>query len=383
MMSGFDRYYQIVKCFRDEDLRADRQPEFTQIDIEFSFANETLIQSITEKMIRNVFKTLLQVELPPFPVLTYQDAMRKYGSDKPDLRIPLELVDIIDIAKNTSFPAFLEAAENTDARIVALSIPKAADLSRKQLDDYAEFVKSFKMKGLAYIKVNDVNQGIQGLQSPVLKFFDEATLLLLLKRVHAQTGDLIFIGAGHCDVVNDAFGALRIKLGKDRHLMNQAWSPCWVVDFPMFEFSDGRWYAKHHPFTSPKIQHLSELDSPKDCAARAYDLVINGTEIGGGSIRINQMTTQKTVFKTLGISEKEAEEKFGFLLEAMKYGCPPHGGIALGLDRLAMHMVGADSIRDVIAFPKTTNASCPLTDAPSTVSKEQLDELKIKLKTDQ
>lgn len=378
MMSGFDRYYQIVKCFRDEDLRADRQPEFTQIDIEFTFSDEKTIQSVIENMIRELFKTLLNVDLPPFPVLTYQEAMQKYGVDKPDLRNPLVLMDVTDIAKKSSFIAFVEISKNAESRIVSLCIPNAADLSRKQLDDYTEFVKSLGLKGLAYIKVNDINQGLSGLQSPILKFFNEAILFELLKHCQAKNGDLIFLGMGPCDVVHEVFGSLRLKVGKDRGLNNQAWAPCWVVDFPMFEFSDGRWYAKHHPFTAPKIQQLSELDHPKQCSARAYDLVINGTEIGGGSIRINQTSLQKAVFKTLGISNEEAEEKFGFLLEAMKYGCPPHGGIALGLDRLAMHMVGADSIRDVIAFPKTTAAACPLTDAPSTVSQEQLNELKIK-----
>lgn len=369
MMSGFDRYYQIVKCFRDEDLRADRQPEFTQVDIELSFVEEKDIMTLMENMIKQLFQTLLNVELPKFPHITYFDAMDKYGSDAPDLRIPLELISIDELVKTTAFKVFSVPAQNEKGRVAALCIPNGAQFSRKQIDEYGEFVKIYGAKGLAYIKVNE-----DGLQSPITKFFDEKTLSAIIKKTNAKSGDIIFFGADEAPIVNAAMGALRVKIAKDKAIFNQEWAPCWITDFPMFEYEDGRWHAKHHPFTAPKTNDFS---NPETCLARAYDIVLNGSEIGGGSIRIDNAEMQKKVFSILGIEEKEAKEKFGFLLNAMKYGCPPHGGIAFGFDRLVMIMTKSESIRDVIAFPKTATASCPLTEAPSEVSKSQLNELKI------
>ena len=387
MMSGFDRYYQIVRCFRDEDLRADRQPEFTQLDIETSFLDEEDILQIMEPMVRGIFKQHLGVELAdPFPRMTYREAMRRYASDKPDLRIPLELVDIDDLVKNSGFKVFASVAAQDNGRVVALKIPGGAKLTRKEIDDYTAYVARYGAKGLAYIKVNDATS-VEGLQSPIVKFLtaeggaEGAIALDIIKRVDAQNGDLIFFGADKASIVNDAIGALRIKIGHDLKMLTCDWAPLWVVDFPMFEYDekDGRWYSMHHPFTQPKTANLDELDTnPGDVLSRAYDMVLNGTEVGGGSIRIHRDDMQQRVFKSLGIGEAEAQEKFGFLLSALKYGCPPHGGIAFGLDRLIMLMAGAKSIRDVMAFPKTQTAYDPLTEAPSEASEAQLRELHIR-----
>ena len=379
MMSGIDRYYQIVKCFRDEDLRADRQPEFTQLDIETSFLNESEIQHLMEDMIKGLFKTILNVDLPDtFPRLTYADAMRRYGSDKPDLRIPLELVDVGDVLKNVEFKIFADAANDPHGRVAALCVPGGAAISRKEIDDYTNYISVFGARGLAYIKINA--EGKEGLQSPILKFLPDEAIKHILERTGAKVGDIIFFGADKTTVVNDALGALRLKVGQDRGLVSEGWRILWVVDFPMFEKGEGRLSACHHPFTAPKVETVEELTKdPIHILARAYDMVFNGSEIGGGSVRINSAEMQKAVFAILNISEEEAEEKFGHLLTAMKLGCPPHGGIAFGLDRLVMLMTGANSIRDVIAFPKTQTASCPLMDAPSTVEPEQLIELGIKI----
>ena len=387
MMSGFDRYYQIVRCFRDEDLRADRQPEFTQLDIETSFLEEEDILQIMEPMIRGIFKEHLGVELAnPFPRMTYREAMRRYASDKPDLRIPLELVDVADLVKNSGFKVFASVAAQDNGRVVALKIPGGAKLTRKEIDDYTAYVARYGAKGLAYIKVNNATN-VEGLQSPIVKFLtaeggaEGAIALDIIKRVDAQNGDLIFFGADKASIVNDAIGALRIKIGHDLKMLTCDWAPLWVVDFPMFEYDekDGRWYSMHHPFTQPKTANLDELDTnPGDVLSRAYDMVLNGTEIGGGSIRIHRDDMQQRVFKSLGIGAEEAQEKFGFLLNALKYGCPPHGGIAFGLDRLIMLMAGAKSIRDVMAFPKTQTAYDPLTEAPSEASEAQLRELHIR-----
>jgi len=379
MMSGVDLYYQIVKCFRDEDLRADRQPEFTQLDIETSFKDENDIQSIMEEMIREVFKKLLNVTLPkPFLKLPYAEAMSRFGCDKPDLRIPFELIELSDLVKNSEFKVFSENARDPEGRVAAICLPKGSELSRKQIDDYTKYVAIFGAKGLVTVKVNVLSKGLEGLQSSILKFLSEEVIQTILKRTHAQDGDMIFFCADKRKVVNESLGALRVKLAQDFNLFEGDWRPLWVVDFPMFEYGDGRWNALHHPFTAPKINDIKEMEKdPGNCISRAYDMILNGNEIGGGSIRINNMAMQKAVFTLLGISDKEAQEKFGFLLEAMKYGCPPHGGLAFGLDRLAMLMTNSESIRDVIAFPKTTTTHCPLTDAPSAVSKEQLDELHI------
>lgn len=382
MMSGFDRYYQIVRCFRDEDLRADRQPEFTQLDIETSFLEEEDIMQLMEEMIRGVFKTHLNVDLPnPFPRMPYAEAMKRFASDKPDLRIPLELVDIADLVKDCDFKVFAAPAKQENGRVVAMNIPNGGNLTRKEIDDYTAYVARYGAKGLAYIKVNDPNDVAQ-LQSPIVKFLGDEVSLEIVQRVGAKAGDLIFFGADKASIVNDAIGALRIKIGKDLNMLEKEWAPLWVVDFPMFEFDEkeGRYFSMHHPFTAPKTQDLSELDSnPAGVLSRAYDMVLNGTEIGGGSIRIHREDMQNQVFTSLGISEEEAQEKFGFLLNALRYGCPPHGGIAFGLDRLIMIMAGAKSIRDVMAFPKTQTAYCPLTDAPAQVSDEQLKELHIRL----
>ncbi|MBN1684767.1 MAG: aspartate--tRNA ligase [Gammaproteobacteria bacterium] len=379
MISGVDRYYQLARCFRDEDCRADRQPEFTQIDIEVSFMSEEEIQTLIEKMIRSLFKKLLGVTLNAFPKMTHREAMRRYGSDKPDLRIPLELVEVDDLFEKSSFSVFAEHALNPESRIAALRLPNGCALSRKQLDEYTEFVKIYGAKGLAYIKVNDREKGMEGLQSSLLKFLEPNRVEKLLNRVQAQTGDVIFLIADKAKIASEALGALRIKLGHDCHLAQEGFAPLWVVEFPTFEFVDGRWQSVHHPFTAPKVS-LDDLEqAPGQAVSSAFDLVINGIEVGGGSIRIHNVDLQKKIFELLGIHEKAAEAKFGFLLRAMKYGCPPHGGVGFGLDRLAMIMTGAQSIREVLAFPKTATAACPLTEAPSTVDKKQLEELGIKV----
>ncbi len=383
MISGMDKYYQIVRCFRDEDLRADRQPEFTQLDIETSFMNEDEIMSLMEEMIRGLFADIIDVKLPDqFPVMTYQEAMSRYGSDRPDLRIPLELVDIADEMKDVDFKVFSGPANDADGRVVALRLPKGGELTRKEIDELTKFVGIYGAKGLAYIKVNDRDAGIEGLQSPIVKFAPADVWEKVLQKTGAQTGDLIFFGADKTNIVNEAMGALRVKLGLDRDLLNSEWSPVWIIDFPMFDWDEKnqRWNAIHHPFTAPSCSSEELEANPGAALSRAYDLVLNGTELGGGSIRINNTKLQQTVFKILGIGEEEANEKFGFLLEALKYGCPPHGGIAFGLDRLVMLMTGASSIRDVIAFPKTQTAACPLIDAPAMVNDAQLRELGIKLR---
>lgn len=384
MMSGFDRYYQIVRCFRDEDLRADRQPEFTQLDMEISFCNEEDIQTLNESLIRYLFKELLDVNLPdPFPRMAYATAMQRYGSDKPDLRIPFELVDIADLVKDIEFKVFSGPANDVQGRVTALRIPKGADLSRKAIEEYTQYVAIFGAKGLAYIKVLDRALGLEGLQSPILKFIPEATVDAILQRVAAESGDIIFFGAGAAKMVSESLGALRVKLGQDFNCVKEEWCPLWVVDFPLFEYDaqEKRWHPLHHPFTAPKVNDATELQAnPGSCLSRAYDMVLNGCEIGGGSIRIHDTHLQSAVFDLLNISEAEQKEKFGFLLEALKFGCPPHGGMAFGLDRLVMLMTGAKSIRDVIAFPKTQTASCPLTHAPSPVSEQQLKELSLQIR---
>lgn len=383
MMSGMDRYFQFARCFRDEDLRADRQPEFTQLDIETSFMNQDQIMSMVEEMIRGMFKTLLSVELPTqFPHMTYVEAMFRFGSDKPDMRIPLEFVEVSDLMQAVEFKVFAAPAKDPDSRVVALRLPQGGDLSRKEIDDYTAFVARYGAKGLAYIKINDLNAGLEGLQSPILKFLPEEVVKGILERTGAQTGDLIFFGADKAKVVNDAIGALRIKLGHDRKLLTADWAALWVVDFPMFEWDERekRWAALHHPFTSPKCTPEELAANPGKALSIAYDMVLNGTEVGGGSVRIHRPEMQSAVFNLLGISKEEAEEKFGFLLNALKYGCPPHGGLAFGLDRLIMLMTGSQSIRDVMAFPKTQTAACPLTDAPAQVGMRQLRELNIRVK---
>lgn len=383
MMSGFDKYYQIVRCFRDEDLRADRQPEFTQLDIEMSFIDQEVIIQLIEGLLKIVFKTILNVDISDqLPRMTYAEAMRRFGSDKPDLRNPLELVDIADLLKDSSFKVFSSAANDPQGRVVALKLPRGCRLSRKELDDYAGFVSIYGAKGLAYIKVNDREQGLEGLQSPIIKFLSEESVHAILDRVEAETGDLIFFGADKDKIVNEAMGALRIKLGHDSQLLEDGWRLLWVVDWPMFEADSttNTLQAMHHPFTSPQDLSSDALtQNPNQSLAKAYDIVINGYEIGGGSIRIHQSSLQQTVFELLGIGEDEAKEKFGFLLDALQFGCPPHGGIALGMDRLAMLLTGSTSIRDVIAFPKTQSASCLLTSAPAAVSAAQLNELGIRL----
>jgi len=385
MMAGLDRYYQIARCFRDEDLRADRQPEFTQLDVEMSFIDESDVTGVMESMIRSVFKQVLDVDLPsPFPRISYADAMQRFGVDKPDLRIGLELVEIADLVDAVEFKVFAGPANDPDGRVAALCLPRGNDLTRKEIDDYAAFVARHGAKGLAYVKVNDANKGREGLQSPILKFLPDAAIAGILERTNAATGDLIFFGADKARVVNDAMGALRERLGADLGLITGTWSPLWVVDFPMFErdVQTKKWQPLHHPFTAPAVDDPDALlADPGSALSRAYDMVLNGSEIGGGSIRIHDRDMQSAVFKLLDISKEEAEEKFGFLLSALEYGCPPHGGIAFGLDRIVMLMAGAESIRDVIAFPKTQTASCPLTNAPGAISADQLKEAGIRLRT--
>ncbi|NVZ07742.1 aspartate--tRNA ligase [Allochromatium humboldtianum] len=386
MMSGLDRYYQIARCFRDEDLRADRQPEFTQLDIEVSFMSEDELMELMEGMIRSLFSEVIGVELPdPFPRLTYAEAMRRFGSDRPDLRVPLELIDVADLMDEVDFQVFAGPAKDPEGRVVALRLPKGGELSRKEIDGYTQFVGIYGAKGLAYIKVNEwAAKGREGLQSPIVKNLPDSALQGIMERTGAVDGDLIFFGADKARVVNESIGALRVKLGQDRGLLEGEWRPLWVVDFPMFEHdpANGRWVALHHPFTAPKDEHLGLLESdPGACLSRAYDMVLNGTELGGGSIRIHRDAVQRQVFKLLNISDEQAEERFGFLLKALRFGCPPHGGLAFGLDRLVMLMTGASSIRDVMAFPKTQTAACLLTDAPSTVDEAQLKELSLRLRT--
>jgi aspartyl-tRNA synthetase len=389
MVSGFDRYYQITKCFRDEDLRADRQPEFTQIDCETSFLNETEIRAIFEDMIRHVFKSVQNVELAnPFPLMPYSEAMRLYGSDKPDLRVKLEFTDLTDVMKDVDFKVFAQAATTEGSRVVALRVPAGGSISRSEIDNYTKFVAIYGAKGLAWIKVNEVAKGRDGLQSPIVKNLHDAALAEMIKRTGAQDGDLIFFGADRAKVVNDAIGALRVKIGHSEFgrangLFENVWKPLWVVDFPMFEYDEeaDRYVAAHHPFTSPKDGHEDLLDTdPSKAIAKAYDMVLNGWEIGGGSVRIHREEVQSKVFRALKIDAEEAQLKFGFLLDALQYGAPPHGGIAFGLDRIVTMMTGAESIRDVIAFPKTQRAQCLLTQAPSPVDEKQLRELHIRLR---
>jgi aspartyl-tRNA synthetase len=391
MVAGFDRYYQIVKCFRDEDLRADRQPEFTQIDIETSFLKEDEIRNMFEGMIRSTFEHAIGVKLPAFPVMTYGDAMHKYGSDKPDLRVKLEFTELTDVMKDVDFKVFSGPANQADGRVVALRVPGGADMSRGEIDGYTEFVKIYGAKGLAWIKVNEAGAGREGLQSPIVKNLHDAALDAVMQRTGARNGDLIFFGADKAKVVNDSIGALRVKVGhsefgKAKGLAHGDWEPLWVIDFPMFERDEEnqRWSAVHHPFTAPKDGHEDWLETnPGACIAKAYDMVLNGIELGGGSVRIHREEVQSKVFRALKISAEEAQAKFGFLLDALQYGAPPHGGIAIGLDRFVMLMTRAESIRDVIAFPKTQRAQCLLTDAPGPVDEKQLRELHIRLRNPQ
>ena len=381
MVSGVDRYYQIAKCFRDEDLRADRQPEFTQVDIEASFIDEETLMGLNEEMIRSLFKDVLDVELPEFPRMPYSEAMQRYGSDKPDLRIPLELLDVNDLVEGVDFKVFAGPAKDPKGRVAALRVPKGGELTRKQIDDYTKFVGIYGAKGLAYIKVNDLSKGVEGLQSPIIKFLGDDVALAIMERVGAEDGDIVFFGADKTNVVNEALGALRIKIGHDLDMLTSEWAPLWVVDFPMFEETpDGGLTAIHHPFTAPSCSPEELAADPANALSRAYDMVLNGTELGGGSIRIHDEKMQETVFRILGIGEEEARAKFGFLLDALKFGCPPHGGLAFGLDRLVMLMTGSSSIRDVIAFPKTQSATCLMTQAPGEVDEKQLKELHIRLR---
>ncbi len=383
MIAGMDRYYQIVRCFRDEDLRADRQPEFTQLDIETSFLNENDITSLTEEMIDLLFKKVLGIKLPsPFPRMSYQEAMNRYGSDRPDIRNPLELINVGDLMKTVDFKVFSGPANMEDSRVAALNVPGGCSLTRKEIDDYTAYVSQFGAKGLAYIKVNDVTSGREGLQSPILKFLPDDVVKNIIERTKTMNGDLIFFGADKTKIVNDALGSLRSKLGYDLNLLKDKWAPVWIIDFPMFEYNneEKRWESLHHPFTSPNTDDIESVKKdPGGAISRAYDLVMNGIELGGGSIRIHDAEMQKAVLELLGIEKKEAQEKFGFLIDALSFGCPPHGGIAFGLDRTVMLMTESESIRDVIAFPKTQTASCLLTSAPASASTKQLQELGIKL----
>ena len=392
MVAGFDRYYQITKCFRDEDLRADRQPEFTQIDCETAFLDEYEIRDLFENMVRHIFKTVMNVELAnPFPVMPYSEAMARFGSDKPDLRVKLEFTELTDVMKDVDFKVFSGPANQANGRVVGLCIPGGSVISRSDIDDYTQFVGIYGAKGLAWIKVNEIAKGRDGLQSPIVKNLHDAAIAEILKRTNAKDGDIIFFGADKEKVVNDAIGALRLKIGhsawaKENGLMEQVWKPMWVVDFPMFDYDEdaARWVACHHPFTSPKDEHLNYLETdPGKCLAKAYDMVLNGWEIGGGSVRIHKESVQSQVFRALKIGPEEAKAKFGFLLDALQYGAPPHGGIAFGLDRIVTMMTGAESIRDVIAFPKTQRAQCLLTQAPSPVDEKQLRELHIRLRNTQ
>tara|TARA_R100001143_G_C3357703_1_gene133535 strand:- start:205 stop:1980 length:1776 start_codon:yes stop_codon:yes gene_type:complete len=384
MVSGMDRYYQIAKCFRDEDLRADRQPEFTQVDIETSFMDEEAVMAIAEAMIRTVFSEHLSVDLPEFPRMSYADAVKKYGTDRPDLRNPLQLVDIADLMQKVEFKVFNAPANDPESRVVVLRVPGGAEISRKQIDDYTAYIANYGARGLAWIKVNDLEAGMEGLQSPILKFMPDEVVQSVLERSAAATGDILFFGADKATVVNESIAALRDRVGKDLQLLSEGWAPLWVVDFPMFEKDkEGNCTSVHHPFTAPSCSPEELQAEPLAALSRAYDMVLNGTELGGGSIRINNTTMQQAVFRVLGIDAQEADEKFGFLLEALKYGCPPHGGIAFGLDRLVMMMTNSHSIRDVIAFPKTQSASCLLTDAPGEVGNRQLRELNIRLREQQ
>ena len=381
MVAGFDRYYQIAKCFRDEDLRADRQPEFTQIDIETSFLDEAAIQDITERMVREVFRSVLGVDLPVFPHMTWADAMEHYGSDKPDLRIPLTLVSVDDLMQQVDFKVFRGPADDPLGRVAALRVPGGARISRKEIDDYTRFVGNYGARGLAWIKVNDLAAGVDGLQSPILKFMPEDVVAQMMTRLGAVDGDIVFFGADRRAVVNESLGALRVKVGTDLGMVGEGWAPLWVVDFPMFEDDgDNGWTPLHHPFTAPACDVDTLQRHPGEALSRAYDMVLNGTELGGGSIRIHRPEMQQAVFDVLGIDPDEAREKFGFLLDALKYGAPPHGGLAFGLDRLVMLMAGAPSIRDVIAFPKTQTAACVMTEAPGAVAAAQLRELHIRLR---
>lgn len=382
MVAGIDRYYQIAKCFRDEDLRADRQPEFTQIDLETSFMDEGQIMTLTENMMRLVFKKHLDVDLEAFPRMTYAEAIKRFGIDRPDLRIPLELVDVDDLLREVEFKVFNAPANDSDSRVVALRVPTGGEkLSRKQIDAYTGYVANYGAKGLAWIKVNDMKAGLEGLQSPIVKFLPEAVIKSMLQRLDAQTGDLIFFGADKAKVVNESMAALRVKVGLDLDMLTTTWAPLWIVDFPMFEQDkEGNLTSVHHPFTAPSCSPEELQAEPLKALSRAYDMVLNGTELGGGSIRINRLDMQQTVFRLLGIRKEEAQEKFSHLLNALRYGAPPHGGLAFGLDRIVMMMTSAQSIRDVIAFPKTQSAACPLTDAPGTVGSAQLRELHIRLR---
>ena len=382
MVAGFDRYYQIAKCFRDEDLRADRQPEFTQIDIEASFVDEEDIMSTTENMIRGIFAEHMGVEFAEFPRMTYANAMHKYGSDKPDLRIPLELVEIKDLLKDIEFKVFAGPANDPACRVTAMKVTGGAEISRKKIDEYTKFVSIYGAKGLAWIKVNAIETGIEGLQSPIIKFLGDEVTMNIMQRLDAKNGDIVFFGADKSQIVSEALGALRCKVGEDLNLYTKEWAPMWVVDFPMFETTDnGGLTPLHHPFTAPSCSKEELQANPAEALSRAYDMVLNGCELGGGSIRIHDQDMQQTVFEVLGINEEEQREKFGFLLDALKHGAPPHGGLAFGLDRLIMLMVGADSIRDVIAFPKTQSAACLLTDAPGTVDSAQLRDLSIRVRS--
>ena len=383
MVAGLDRYFQIAKCFRDEDLRADRQPEFTQIDLEMSFADEEAVMSLTESMIRELFQAEMGVDLGAFPRMPYAEAMARFGSDKPDIRIPLELVDIKDLMAEVDFKVFSGPANDPNGRVTVLKVPGGASISRKEIDDYTKFVGQYGAKGLAWVKVNALSEGLEGLQSPILKFMPDDVVMALMERVDAADGDILFFGADSTRVVSDGLGALRVKLGHDLNLLTHQWAPLWVVDFPMFEDAgDGHVAALHHPFTAPTVDADTLKIKPLDALSRAYDMVLNGTELGGGSIRIHDQAMQQAVFDVLNISAEEQREKFGFLLDALRYGAPPHGGLAFGLDRLVMLMLGATSIRDVIAFPKTQSATCLLTDAPGVVSVEQLKEVGVRIRQD-